>query len=141
MSVHEEYKDNFRMRKENFEKLCEDLRPLLSIRSTYMRDAVDVETQVAVTLCYLSHECPLRKQQTLSACLGHHTKLIPKLAQPRVDDRPSATARPLLQTDPGLHYQAIQYLFHLCLQHCTVYSYASSSHHIGSCMSKWEKMS
>ena len=61
MSVHEEYKDNFRMRKENFEKLCEDLRPFLSKRSTYMRDAVDVETQVAVTLCYLSDERRLRK--------------------------------------------------------------------------------
>ena len=61
VSLEVDYKENFRMRKENFENLCEELRPYLSRRSTIMRKPVDVETQVALTLYYLSDEGRLRK--------------------------------------------------------------------------------
>ena len=52
----EEYKENFRMKKENFQKLCDELRPYLERNATVMRKAVDVETQVALALYYLSDE-------------------------------------------------------------------------------------
>lgn len=61
ISLPEEYKDNFRMRRESFEKLCEELRPFITRRQTVMRKPIDAETQVAVTLYYLSDEGRLRK--------------------------------------------------------------------------------
>ena len=56
-----DWKDNFRMSRCNFEKLCDDLRPLLERRTTRMRKPLSVETQVAVTLYYLSDEGQYRK--------------------------------------------------------------------------------
>ena len=60
ISCEEEYKENFRM-KENFQKLCDELRPHLYWKNTVMQKAVDVETQIALTLYYLSDEGRLRK--------------------------------------------------------------------------------
>ena len=60
-AVNEEYKEKFRMRKENFEKLCNELRPYIERQSTNMRNCIDVETQVAVYLYYTSDEGRLRK--------------------------------------------------------------------------------
>ena len=60
-SVCEEYKENFRMCKKNFEKLCDELRPYITLKTTNMRKPVDVETQVAVYLYYVSDEGRLRK--------------------------------------------------------------------------------
>jgi hypothetical protein len=51
-----DWKDNFRMSRCNFEKLCDDLRPLLERRTTRMRKPLSVETQVAVTLYYLCYK-------------------------------------------------------------------------------------
>ena len=56
-----DWKDYFRMSRCNFEKLCDDLRPLLERRTTRMRKPLSVETQVAVTLYYLADEGRYRK--------------------------------------------------------------------------------
>ena len=57
----EEWGENFRMCKETFLKLCEELRPLTQQQSTNMGSPVEVERQVVVTLDYLSDEGRLRK--------------------------------------------------------------------------------
>ena len=49
-SLEEEYKENFRMCKANFQKLCSELRPFITQHKTNMRAPIDVETQVAVYL-------------------------------------------------------------------------------------------
>ena len=54
--VAEEWRENFRMSKENFMKLCDKVRPFLLKQSTNMRSPISVEKQVAVTLYYLSDE-------------------------------------------------------------------------------------
>ncbi len=54
--VRQERKENFRMNKENFMKLCDELRPYIQKNSTNMRSAISVEKQVAVTLYFLSDE-------------------------------------------------------------------------------------
>ena len=59
--VAKEWKENFRMGKNNFFKLCDELRPFLEKKSTSMRHPITVEKQVAVTLYYLSDEGRLRK--------------------------------------------------------------------------------
>lgn len=56
-----EWKENFRMSHPTFMELCEDLRPLLERKSTRMRRPISVETQMAVTLYYLSDEGRYRK--------------------------------------------------------------------------------
>ena len=59
--VPEEWKENFRMCKENFLKLCDELRPHIQKQTTNMRSPFEVERQVALTLYYLSDEGRLRK--------------------------------------------------------------------------------
>ena len=59
--VPEEWKENFRMCKENFVKLSDELRPHIQKQTTAMRSPVDVERQLALTLYYLSDEGRLRK--------------------------------------------------------------------------------
>ena len=59
--VPEEWRENFRMSKTSFSKICEELRPYIERQSTNMRSPVEVERQVAVTLYYLSDEGTLRK--------------------------------------------------------------------------------
>ena len=67
--VPEEWKENFRMCKENFMKLCDELRPHVQRLATNMRSPVEVERQVALTLYYLSDEGRLRK--TANAFIHH----------------------------------------------------------------------
>ena len=59
--VVEEWKENFRMSRANFYNLAGLLRPHLERQVTVMREPVSVETQLAVTLYYLSDEGRLRK--------------------------------------------------------------------------------
>ena len=59
--LEEEWKENFRMSRVNFLKLCNELRVYIGRRTTIMRAAVDVERQVALTLYYLSDKGRLRK--------------------------------------------------------------------------------
>ena len=54
--VAEEWRENFRLSKENFMKLCDKVRPFLLKQSTNMRSPISVEKQLAVTLYYLSDE-------------------------------------------------------------------------------------
>ena len=61
----EEWKENFRMSRETFLKLCDDLRPSLEGRATGMRMPLPVEKQVAVTLYYLADEEPNASVQPL----------------------------------------------------------------------------
>ena len=56
-----EWKDNFRMSMQSFYKLCDQLRPFVTRHVTNMRKPVDVPTQVAVTLYYLSDGGRMRK--------------------------------------------------------------------------------
>lgn len=56
MVVADEWRENFRMFKENFMKLWDKVRPFLQKQSTNMRSPINVEKQVAVTLYYLSDE-------------------------------------------------------------------------------------
>ena len=59
--VPEEWKENFRMSRGSFMKLCDELCPHIQKRTTNMRSPVEVERQVALTLYYLSDEGRLRK--------------------------------------------------------------------------------
>ena len=59
--VAEEWKENFRMCKENFLKLCDELSPHIQKQTTSMRVPVVVERQVPLTLYYLSDEGRLHK--------------------------------------------------------------------------------
>ena len=54
--VSEEWKENFRMSQESFEKLCTELRPYIQKNKTRFRDPITVEKQVAATLYYLADE-------------------------------------------------------------------------------------
>ena len=58
--ISQEWKENFRMGKENFLKLCNELCPYIET-STNMRPSISLEKQVAVTLYYLSDEGRLYK--------------------------------------------------------------------------------
>ena len=57
----EEWKRNFRMSRENFYRLCDELCPFVTRKTTNMRAPVSVEMQVAVTLYYLSDSGRMRK--------------------------------------------------------------------------------
>ena len=57
----EEWKDNFRMSKATFYSVCDMLRAHIELQTTRMRDPVDVERQIAVTLYYLADEGCMRK--------------------------------------------------------------------------------
>ena len=61
VTVASEWKENFRMSRPTFMELCEDLRPLLQRISTRMRRPISVETQMAVTLYYMTGEGRYRK--------------------------------------------------------------------------------
>lgn len=49
------------MRRKNFLKLCDELRPFIKRQTTVMSAPAEVERQVALTLYYLSDEGRLRK--------------------------------------------------------------------------------
>jgi hypothetical protein len=57
----EEWKENFRLQKHNFERLYVELEPFIAREQTNMRTSISVECQIAVTLYYLSDEGRLRK--------------------------------------------------------------------------------
>ena len=59
--VAEEWKENFRMSKDSFYKLCNEVRPFLQKKTTIMRAPISVKEQIAVTLYYLADEGRYRK--------------------------------------------------------------------------------
>ena len=64
ISLQDEWRENFRVSRETFDYLCNELRPFLQKKETHLRKPVIAETQVAVTLYYLSDEGRLRKVAT-----------------------------------------------------------------------------
>ena len=56
-----EWKDNFRMSRKNFVKLCNLLRPYLQKKTTRLRALVSVEAQFGLYLYYVSDEGRFRK--------------------------------------------------------------------------------
>lgn len=61
ITLQEEWKENFRMSRLSFSNLANLLRPHIEREVTIMREPVSVETQLALTLYYLSDEGRLRK--------------------------------------------------------------------------------
>ena len=59
--VLEDWKENFRMSRENFFILADLLRPHIERRDTHIHCAISVEKQVALTLYYFADEGRLRK--------------------------------------------------------------------------------
>ena len=57
----EEWRENFRMSRNTFLILCEELRPFIQKKATNMRLPVDVERQVASSLYYLSDKGRIQK--------------------------------------------------------------------------------
>ena len=57
----QDWHENFRMSRESFLVLCQQLEEHLIKRSTRFRKAVSIQEQVALTLYYLSDEGRLRK--------------------------------------------------------------------------------
>ena len=60
-TVASKWKEIFRTSHPTFMELCEDLRPLLKRESTRIRRPIAVETQMAVTIYYLSDDGRYRK--------------------------------------------------------------------------------
>ena len=50
----EQWVENFRMRRQTFNEVCRILEPDLSPKDSTVRDAIDVQKQVAVTLYWLA---------------------------------------------------------------------------------------
>ena len=59
--VPEEWRENFRMSRDSFYVLCNQLRPFIEKQTTHLRKPIFVEKQVAVTLYYLSDKGRYRK--------------------------------------------------------------------------------
>ena len=57
----EEWKENFRMSRRTFYALCEQLGPYIERQAARMREPVEVDRQVALTLYYLADEGRMRK--------------------------------------------------------------------------------
>ena len=92
----EEWKENFRMNRETFLKLCDDLRPSLEGQATRMQMPLSVEKQVAVTLYYLADEGRMRKvanafdigKSTVSKVVRRVTMAISRLLGPQYIKHP-----------------------------------------------------
>ena len=81
--VNEEWKENFRMSKSNFMKLCNQLRPYIEKKTTRFRKPLSVETQVAIMLYYIADEGRMQKvaafgiaKCTISVVVRFVTKII-----------------------------------------------------------------
>ena len=59
--LEEEWRENFRMSRASLFMLSNLLRPFVERQTTHIRKSISVETQVAVTLYYLSNKGRLRK--------------------------------------------------------------------------------
>ena len=57
----EEWREKFLMSRRSFYSLCEKLSPYIEGETTRMRDPIEVDKQVALTLYYLSDEGRMRK--------------------------------------------------------------------------------
>ena len=95
--VASEWRENFRMKKDSFLNLCNELRPFLEKKSTTMREPLSVETQVAIALYYLSEEGRYRKianafgvgKSTVSETVRNVCNVISKECGPKYIKLPS----------------------------------------------------
>ena len=98
--VNEEWKENFRMTKNTFMALCEELRGHLQKNDTHLREALDVEKQVGITLYYLSDEGLYRKvanafgvsRSSVSFVIRNVTRAISKHLRPKYIKLPMTEA-------------------------------------------------
>ena len=82
--IADEWNENFRMSKQSFLVLCEELRQYISKNTTRFRTLILVEKQVAVTMYYPSEEGRFRKttnafgtaKNTVSMIIRRVTKMI-----------------------------------------------------------------
>lgn len=95
--VAKEWKENFRLSRENFYRLCNELRPFLTKQKTNFRIPLSVELQVAATLYYLSDESHYRKianafgigKSTISNIIRRTTFVIKNILGPKYIKMPS----------------------------------------------------
>ena len=98
ISLQDEWRENFRVSRETFDYLCNELRPFLQKKETHLRKPVSVETQVAVTLYYLSDEGRLRKvanafglgRSTVSTIIRQVTHVISSYLGPKFIKLPNS---------------------------------------------------
>ncbi|ESO88709.1 hypothetical protein LOTGIDRAFT_75569, partial [Lottia gigantea] len=58
--IEDQWVENFRMRKETFDKLCDSLRPYICRRDTSFRKCIPVEMRVGISLWILGTPCEYR---------------------------------------------------------------------------------
>ena len=63
-----EWKNNFRMSRQSFYKLCAQIRPFIESQHTRMRQPISVEAQLALTLYFLSDGGRMRKTANAFGC-------------------------------------------------------------------------
>ena len=99
--VVDEWKENFRMSKQSFLVLCEELRQYISKNTTICQKPISVEMQVAVTMQYLSDKGRFRKtanafgiaKSTVSMIIERVTKAVSNhladkyIKLPRTEDK------------------------------------------------------
>ena len=66
----EEWVENFRMSRDSFLSLCGQLEPHIKCQRTRMREPVEVDRQVALTLYYLSDQGHMRTSNSSSKTRG-----------------------------------------------------------------------
>ena len=118
--VEEEWTKNFRMTKATFTDLCNELRQYIQQQDTHLRETLDVETQVAITLYYLSDEGRYQKvanafgvsKSTVSIVVRRVTKAISHRLGPKYIRLP--------KTDNEADHLATKYLEHHGFPRCIV---------------------
>ena len=109
LPVPAEWKENFRMSKESFEKLCDDLRPFIARKLTRMRIPVSVETQVAATLCYLSDGGRMRKTANAFGLASCTISRIVKRVTTAISTELAGIYMPLPQTENEVRESAANF--------------------------------
>lgn len=78
----EEWMENFRMRRDSFEKLCDKLRAQLQRQTTVLRKPLSVEKQVGIFLYYIADEGRLRKSaNAFGIAKSTASKVVRRVAQ------------------------------------------------------------
>ena len=109
LPVPAEWKENFRMSKETFEKLCDDLRPFIARKLTRMRIPVSVETQVAATLYYLSDGGRMRKTANAFGLASCTISRIVKRVTTAISTELAGIYMPLPQTENEVRESAANF--------------------------------
>ena len=116
--VDEEWKENLRMTKRTFMELCEELSPYIRKRETRLREAIDVQTQVAITLYYLANEGRYRKVANAFGVSRSSVSLVVRSVTKAISERlvPKYIELPL--TNEEVEEKASKYLEHHGFPQC-----------------------